>query len=293
MDKMNLDSKDDDKEKRKGMDVCYEKFHEIDTNSAITIYYKFMKTDKENQVNLFENYLRDEVHARMTLTDENVHHNSEYGNGIIASAYICTTLSGTSVCCRQYLMSGNDDERFSCLVDLKGTDDTELVTAADCIDQIIETYARTHTGFIRRYVGCNTCNNGSKTMPITKTNLSEIQFCEYDGDRLKETRCSIGHNAAQMTIRLLSKLKEEGNFVNFNEYIVENEEQIILGTMKIRTKNSEERLHIRARLVRKVDLRPIADHVKKKGMVSTNLMVYLKKNIIFNFSGPDKSSHAN
>ena len=47
-----------------------------------------MKTHKGTQIKLFEIYLEEEVHKRLTLTDYYLHHNSVVKNGDIIFAYI-------------------------------------------------------------------------------------------------------------------------------------------------------------------------------------------------------------
>ena len=163
-------------------------------------------------------------------------------------------------------MSEDDEERMCCLVDLNGNDDAELVTAADCLDNIMEDFARNKSGYVRRDIGCNTCHNRIKKMQITKTNLSEISLCDYEEDRLHDTQCSYKHKLSSTTIKILEKIQEIGNFRNFQEISVQKEEMSYFEeALKIQC---DEPLKIIGRLSRPTDFIAIADYLKTKEMVS-------------------------
>ena len=67
---------------------------------------------------------------------------------------------------------------------------------------------------------------------------------------------------------LLGKLKENGNFVNFKKFLVDNDEQEILdGAMKVRVKEKQGSLAIRARILRHNDFLSMTDHIQRNGMV--------------------------
>ena len=188
--------------------------------------------------------------------------------GDFVSAYVGTS-EKTSFCCRQYLTSNGADLSMSSLVEIKGSDVEDVLTTADSLDQVFEEFAKQEHGWVNRTVGCETCQNKLKKIQIMKTHLSEIGLCEYDQNRIKDTKCNQMHNPSSKTIMLLRMLRERGNFVNFDVFAIDNEEiEILYGAMKIKCKNKTEGLSIRARILRHVDFLCMTDHMKRNQLVS-------------------------
>ena len=88
------------------------------------------------------------------------------------------------------------------------------------------------------------------------------------------------HPLSAQTLMLLRKLQQKGNFVNFKEFIVNNDEQEILdGAMKIKCKKKDESLAIRARIVRRNDFLSMTEHIRERDMVSILTFSILHFNI--------------
>ena len=77
------------------------------------------------------------------------------------------------------------------------------------------------------------------------------------------------HTPSSNTLMLMGKLREKGNFVNFKKFTVDNDEQEILdGAMKVRSKEKQESLAIRARILRHNDFLSMTDHIQSYQMVN-------------------------
>ena len=106
----------------------------------------------------------------------------------------------------------------------------------------------------------------SRKCKITKTNLSEINLCDYEEDVLNDTQCSYKQKPSSTTIKILEKLQDISNFRNFQEISVQMEERSYFDeALKIQC---DEPLKIIGRFSRHTDFIAIADYLKSKEMVS-------------------------
>ena len=145
---------------------------------------------------------------------------------------------------------------------LKGTDYNEIVSIADAFDEIMENFAKHVNGVVTRKLVCETCLNKIQKSQITESNLSELEFLECDED---DSTCSQKHEVPFQTVELLKRLKEEGNFKNFEKIEITNEEiEILSGAVKVR---SEDKFNLLARTARHNNFIQIVDYLKTLHMV--------------------------
>ena len=129
---------------------------------------------------------------------------------------------------------------------------SEVLEAVNALDQILEDASKSQGGYVeRKEDGCFQCNHERLETQLDTDSVNSALSCRHD--RRKEKR-------------LLKLVKRAGNFVNFQELVLqENEDskEFLEGALKITRSFYKKEFRFRGRLSRYEDFNEIAEYFKE------------------------------